>query len=75
MPATERTLYFREAPHESYLVFVPPERAHFIDQIHRAIRESGTWGDSVWPAVLGHHSRQRDAHRSAIFLDPTLIDQ
>jgi len=46
MPATERTLYFREAPRESYLVFAPPERAHFIDQIHRAIRESGAWGDS-----------------------------
>jgi len=46
MPATERTLYFRDAPHESYLVFAPPERAHFIDQIHRAIRESGAWGDS-----------------------------
>ena len=42
---TERLLYYREAPHDNYLVFAPPERALLVDQIHRAIEESKTWGE------------------------------
>lgn len=42
---TEHLLYYREAPHDDYLVFVPPERALFVDQIHHAIQESTTWGE------------------------------
>jgi hypothetical protein len=42
---TEHLLYYREAPHDNYLVFAPPERALFVDQIHRAIQESTTWGE------------------------------
>lgn len=45
MSQTKRILYFRQAPHDDYLVFAPPERAMFIDQIHRAIEESNTWGE------------------------------
>ena len=40
-----RILFFRVSPHMSTLVFAPPERAQFIDQVHRAIEESTTWGE------------------------------
>jgi hypothetical protein len=45
MSPVQRVLYFRRAPHDTYLVFAPPERALYIDQIHRAIEESSTWGE------------------------------
>lgn len=41
---TERLLYYREAPHDNYLVFAPPERAAAVDRMHRAM-ESATWGE------------------------------
>jgi len=45
MSPVNRVLYFREVPHDTYLVFAPPERALHVDQIHRAIEESNTWGE------------------------------
>jgi hypothetical protein len=45
MSVADRVLYFRKAPHDNYLVFAPPDRALFIDRIHRAISESNTWGE------------------------------
>jgi hypothetical protein len=45
MSSAQRVLYFKRAPHDSYLVFVSTERALFVDQIHRAIEESKTWGE------------------------------
>ncbi len=41
----ESLLYFRESPHDSYLIFTSLERALFVDQVHRAIQESTTWGE------------------------------
>lgn len=38
-------LYYRVAPHDTYVVFAPPTRARHVDQIHRAIEESKTWGE------------------------------
>ena len=38
-------LYFRQSPHMGTLVFAPPKRAELIDQLHRAIEESTTWGE------------------------------
>jgi hypothetical protein len=57
MSAIERVLYFREAPHDTYLVFAPPERAHFIDQIHRAIEDSKTWGEFRKLMPAGEYQR------------------
>jgi hypothetical protein len=45
MSPVQRVLYFRQAPHDKYLVFASPERALYIDQIHRAIEESNSWGE------------------------------
>jgi hypothetical protein len=44
MPPPERMLYFTQAP-DGYLVFAPPKSAMFVDQLHRAIEESKTWGE------------------------------
>jgi hypothetical protein len=53
----ERLLYYREAPHDSYLVFAPRERALFVDQLHRAIKESTTWGEFRKRMPAGEYQR------------------
>ena len=54
---SQHLLYYREAPHDSYLVFAPPERALFIDQVHRAIQESTTWGEFRKRMPAGEYQR------------------
>lgn len=51
-----RLLYYRQAP-QGYMVFAPPERAIFVDQIHRAIGESTTWGEFRKRMPAGEYQR------------------
>jgi hypothetical protein len=44
MSSVNLELYFRVS-HGGSLIFAPPERALYIDQLHRAIEESKTWGE------------------------------
>jgi hypothetical protein len=45
MSSVERVLYYTHVPHDTYVVFAPPDRALYVDQLHRAITESKTWGE------------------------------
>lgn len=55
--AVERALFYRQAPHDSYLVFVTPERALLIDQLHHAITDSKTWGEFRRQLPAGEYHR------------------
>lgn len=56
MSQKERVLYYRQG-HDGGLVFAPPERALFIDQIHRAIEDSATWGEFRKRMPAGEYQR------------------
>ncbi len=72
MSVIERVLCFREAPHDNSLVFAPPERALFIDQIHRAIVESGTWGEFRKCLPAGEYQR---LYEEVFSSDPEVISE
>jgi hypothetical protein len=68
---TERLLYYREAPHDNYLVFAP-ERALLVDQIHRAIEESKTWGEFRKRLPAGEYQR---LYKDIFSSDPEVIGE
>jgi hypothetical protein len=70
MSPVPRVLYFRQAPHDTYLVFAPPERALFIDRIHRAIEESDTWGEFRKRMPAGEYHKLYEEQFSS---DPDVI--
>jgi hypothetical protein len=70
MSSVQRVLYFRQAPHDSYLVFASPDRALFIDQIHRAIEESCTWGEFRRRLPAGEYQK---LYQDQFSSDPEII--
>jgi hypothetical protein len=72
MSPDQRILYFRKAPHDTYLVFVPPERALYVDQLHRAIKESSTWGEFRKRLPAGEYQKLYEDQFSD---DPAFIEE
>lgn len=64
-----RQLYYRQAP-QGYIVFAPPERAILVDQIHRAIGESTTWGEFRKRLPAGEYKKLYGERFSA---DPEIL--
>jgi hypothetical protein len=72
MSVQSQVLYFREAPHLPALIFATPERAEFIDRLHRAIGESKTWGEFRSRLPLGEYqSLYADVYTS----DPEVVER
>ena len=69
---SQRLLYYRQAPHDSYLVFAPPERALLIDQVHRAIQGSTTWGEFRKRMAAGEYQR---LYKDIFSSDPDVIGE
>jgi hypothetical protein len=67
---SEHPLYYREAPHDNYLVFAPPKRALFVDQLRRAIEESRTWGEFRRRMPAGEYQR---LYKEIFSTDPDVI--
>jgi hypothetical protein len=72
MSSNERVLYFREAPHDTYLVFAPPDRALYVDKIHRAIEESMTWGEFRKRLPAGEYQKLYEDRFSD---DPDILEE